>query len=55
MHLSDCFMDVMAYVSYLLKSVETRQPPYEEVKNDIRNLLTKSEGNVTRGNFPRDE
>lgn len=55
MHLSDCFMDVMAYVSYLLKSVETRQPPYEEVKNDIRNLLTKSEGYVTRGNFPRDE
>lgn len=49
MHLSDCFMDVMAYVTYLLKSVETKQPAYDEVKNDIRRLLSESEGNVTRG------
>lgn len=55
MHLSDCFMDVMAYVTYLLKSVETKQPPYEEVKNDIRRLLTESEALVPRGQFPRDE
>ena len=55
MHLSDCFMDVMAYVTYLLKSVETKQPPYEEVKNDIRRLLTESEGYVKRGLFPRDD
>ncbi len=55
MHLSDCFMDVMAYVTYLLKSVETRQPPYEEVKNDIRRLLTESEGFVARGVVPREE
>ena len=51
MHLSDCFMNVMAYVTYLLKSVETKQPPYEEVKNDIRRLLAESEGNVTCGLF----
>jgi type VI secretion system protein ImpK len=48
-------MDVMAYVTYLLKSVEAKQPPYEEVKNDIRRLLTESEGNVARGLVPRDE
>ena len=55
MHLSDCFMDIMAYVTYLLKSVETKQPPYEEVKNDIRRLLTESENFVARGLFPRDD
>jgi len=55
MHLSDCFMDVMAYVTYLLKSVETRQPSYEEVKNDIRGLFTKSEGYVTRGAVTHDD
>jgi type VI secretion system protein ImpK len=55
MHLSDCFMNVMAYVTYLLKSVETKQPPYEEVKNDIRRLIAESEGYVGRGLFPRDE
>jgi len=55
MHLSDCFIDVMAYVSYLLKSVETRQPPYEEVKNDIHRLLTESEAFVGRGLVSRDD
>lgn len=55
MHLSDCFMDVMAYVTYMLKTVETRQPAYEEVKNDIRGLLSKSEGFADRGVVPRDE
>lgn len=54
MHLSDCFMDVMAYVTYLLKEVETTQPPYEEVKDDIRRLLSESEVSVNRGLFPRD-
>lgn len=55
MHLSDCFMDVMAYVTYLLKSVDTKQPPYEEVKNDIHRLLLKGEEYVNRGRFPRDD
>lgn len=55
MHLSDCFMDIMAYVTYLLKSVETKQPSYDEVKNDIRRLLTESENFVARGLFPRDD
>ena len=55
MHLSDCFMDVMAYVTYLLRSVETKQPAYEEVKNDIRRLLSDSEGYVARGVFPRED
>jgi len=55
MHLSDCFMDVMAYVTYLLKSVESKQPTYDEVKIDIRGLLSESEGDVTRGLVPRDD
>src|ERR1039457_575384 len=55
MHLSDCFMNVMAYVTYLMKSVETKQPPYEQIKNDIRRLLSESEGYVARGAFPRDD
>ncbi len=55
MHLSDCFMNIMAYVTYLLKTVETKQPAYEEVKNDIRRLLAESEGYVAKGLFPRDD
>ncbi|HBG06210.1 MAG: type VI secretion system protein ImpK [Geobacteraceae bacterium GWC2_58_44] len=55
MHLSDCFIDVMAYVSYFLKSVQTKQPAYEEVKDDIRRLLSESEGCLARGLFPPEE
>ena len=49
MHVSDCFMEVMGYVCYLRRSVETRQPPYEEVRSDIRRLLTESEATGARG------
>src|SRR6185369_9056549 len=55
MHLSDCFMETMAYVTYLLKSVESKQPAYEEVKTNIRRLLTESEIFVSRGIFTRDD
>lgn len=55
MHLSDCFMNVMAYVTYLLKSVELKQPGYEEVQKEIRNLLAKSEEHVSRGHVQRED
>jgi type VI secretion system protein ImpK len=55
MHLSDCFMEVVAYVTYFLKSVETKQPPYDQVKTDIRRLLMESEGCVSRGLAPRED
>lgn len=55
MHLSDCYMETMAYVSYLLKSVESKQPPYEEVKTNIRRLLSESEAFVIRDIFTRDD
>lgn len=55
MHLSDCFIDTMAYVSYLLKTIEAKQPPYEEVKTRILRLLSESESFVTRGLFSKDD
>jgi type VI secretion system protein ImpK len=45
----------MAYVTYLLKTVESKQPAYEEVKSNIRRLLTESEANLDRGPFTRDD
>ena len=39
--------------SFLLKSVEARQPAYEQVKNDIHRLLAESEGFVNRGQIHR--
>ena len=43
MHLTDCFMDLMAYVVYFQRTVASKQQPYEQVKSDIVRLLAQSE------------
>lgn len=55
MHLSDCFIDIFAYVTFFLRSVDVKQPSCEQVKNDIRRLLAESDNYIVRGNFQRDD
>lgn len=55
MHLSDYFVDDMAYVTSLMRALETEQPAYEEVKNEIRRLLSQSEANAARELVAPDE
>jgi type VI secretion system protein ImpK len=42
MHLSETFMDVIAYVMYFLKTASAKQPPYEQVRARIIELLAGS-------------
>ena len=49
MRLSDCFVDVVAYVGYFLKTVEKKQPPFEKVKGDIQRLLSQSQEYLQKG------
>jgi type VI secretion system protein ImpK len=49
MRLSDCFADLIAYISYFLRSVARRQPPYDRVKADIQRLLSQSDAALKRG------
>jgi type VI secretion system protein ImpK len=55
MHLTDCFIDLVAYVAYFLKTVAAKQPPYEQVKADILRLLTQSESGLKQGLFPKED
>jgi type VI secretion system protein ImpK len=55
MHLSDCFIKNFAYVSYFLKSVEARQPDYEQVRADIQRLIRESEALLVHGTLSRDD
>lgn len=55
MHLSDCFINIFAYVSFFLQTVESKHPTCEQVKADISRLLAESEGGVARGGFPRED
>ena len=55
MHLTDCFMDLMAYVAYFSKTVAAKQPAYQQVKADVLRLLTTSEECVRKGWFSQED
>lgn len=55
MHLTDAFMELVAYVVYFVKTVEVKQPPYDQVKADILRLLTQSENVVKKGLFSQED
>jgi type VI secretion system protein ImpK len=49
MHLTDCFINLVAYVVYFLKTASSKQPPFEQVKADVLRLLNQSEECVKKG------
>lgn len=55
MHLTDCFMDLVAYVAYFQKTAAARQIPFEQVKADVSRLLGQSESMARRGPFPPED
>src|SRR4030042_1007066 len=55
MHLTDAFMELVAYVVYFVKTVGAKQPPYEQAKADILRFLTQSENVVKRGLFTQED
>jgi type VI secretion system protein ImpK len=54
-HLTDCFMDVIVFVIFFLKTVANRQPSYDQVKADILRLLSQGEVPVKRGFFTQED
>jgi type VI secretion system protein ImpK len=55
MRLSDCFMELIAYVAYFLKNAEAKQPPYETVKAEIDRLISASQEICRQESLPQDE
>lgn len=55
MRLTDCFMELIVYVAYFLKSVTTRQMLFDQVQTDIQRLIAESEHKVQKGNFSRED
>jgi len=51
MRLTDCFIDLIAYVAYLTRRVDVNQPPFEQVHADILRLLSASQALMSQGNF----
>lgn len=55
MRLTDCFMELVAYVAYFLKTAASKQPPFDQVKADIRRLMTESENRFREGTFSQED
>lgn len=55
MRLTDCFMELIAYVAYFLRSVDAKQPPYETVKGEIDRLISESYRHCETGGFPPED
>ena len=49
MRLTDCFMDVVAYVAYFLQTVTTRQPSFDQVRSNIQQLMAATEDKMRQG------
>jgi type VI secretion system protein ImpK len=55
MRLTDCFMGLIAYVVYFLKSAATRQPAFDKVKADIQRLIMESDECFKSGVFSQED
>jgi len=55
MHLTDCFIELVAYIVYFKRSVSREQPAYDQVRADVLRLLTASEDCVKKDAFSQDD
>ena len=52
MRLSDCFIELIAYVAYFLKTVQDSQPGFEQIRSDIERLMAEGQGSIRYGEIP---
>ncbi len=55
MRLTDCFIDLVAYVAYFLKAGGSKQSSFEQVKADVQRLMSESEVRLREGGFSQED
>jgi type VI secretion system protein ImpK len=55
MHMTDCFMQLIAYVIHFQRGAAGRQPAFDQVKADIRRLLSESDNCARKAGFSPDD
>jgi len=55
MRLIDCFINIIVYVVYLVKSETAKQPSYDQVNADIQRLITQSQRYPENGTVSRED
>jgi len=49
MRLSDCFVELISYVLYFVKTVGKRQGPFDQIRSDIERLMQQSRNSISYG------
>lgn len=55
MHLTDSFMELVAYTAHFVRTVSVRQPPYGDIRREIDIFLSAAEASARRENVPRED
>ena len=55
MRIVDCFMELLTYVAYFLKTVKTRQPAFDQVKADIDRLISQADTCLENRGIPSED
>ncbi|MGD9367853.1 MAG: DotU family type IV/VI secretion system protein [Desulfobacteraceae bacterium] len=55
MRLSDCFMEIIAYTTYVAAATSAGQPTFEQVQGTIKRLIAQSEGCLQQNQFPHED
>lgn len=55
MRLVDCFVELVAYVAYFIKTVPSGQTTFDQVQTDVTHLIGKSQDNYHRSRLPQDD
>ena len=51
MRLTDCFIDIIAYVAYFSRKVDVNQPSFEQIQAEVSRLFSVSQTYMSQGNF----
>lgn len=55
MRLSDCFMEIIAYASFVARKGAATSLPYDKVRTNMQRLIAQSEALLDKGNFTKDD
>ena len=55
MRLTDCLIELVAYVTYFIKTAAVRHPPFDQVKADIERLIAESQSRFHQGAFSKED
>ena len=55
MRISDCFMEIIAYAAFVVRTDSSGQPPFEQVKATMQRLIAQSESQLAQSQVSHED